>query len=65
MNKKTFLLFTVISLIFFSCDSNQDELDPINSDCIGDYSTAGILVDINEQIYNDDESVNNYSFKWL
>ena len=65
MNNKTFLFFTVISLIFFSCDSNQDELDPINSDCVGDYSTAGILVDINEEIYNDDESVNNYSrYSW-
>ena len=65
MNKKTFLLFIVISLIFFSCNSNQEEIDPINSDCVGDYSTAGILVDIIEEIYNDDESVNNYSrYSW-
>ena len=33
--------------------------------CVGEYSTTGILVDINEEIYNDDESVNNYSrYSW-
>ena len=31
----------------------------------GEYSTIGVLDDINEEIYNDDESVNTYSiFNW-
>ena len=31
----------------------------------GEYSTIGVLDDINEEIYNDDESVNAYSiFNW-
>ena len=69
--KKTILL-TII--IIFSCTKNDDmnsggnnensqEENSIN--CAGDFSTAGILVDINEEIYNDDESVNNYSsYSW-
>ena len=41
-------------------------LNIVNAQCIdSEYSTVGVLDDINEEIYNDDESVNNYSFKWL
>ena len=66
MNNKISLFFTIISLIFFSCNSNQDKVEAIDLDCDGDYNTAGILDDINEEIYNDDESVNNYSrYSWI
>ena len=36
------------------------------SQCIdSEYSTSGVLVDINEEIYNNDESVNAYSiYSW-
>ena len=39
---------------------------PEDQECIEeDYSTFGVLTDINEQIYNDDESVNAYSiYSW-
>ena len=39
---------------------------PEDQECAeGDYSTFGILTDINEQIYNNDESVNAYSiYSW-
>ena len=38
----------------------------IVAQCIdGEYSTVGVLDDINEEIYNDDESVNAYSiYSW-
>ncbi len=51
------LLFTIfisvlLNLIFGQCGDNE-------------YSTVGVLDDINEQIYNDDESVNAYSiYSW-
>jgi len=33
--------------------------------CEGQYSTANILVDISEEVYNDDESVKAYSkYSW-
>ena len=33
--------------------------------CEGEYSTANILVDISEEVYNDDESVKAYSkYSW-
>ena len=48
-----------------SCSNNEDPQEQNDLDCSGDYSTAGILVDINEEIYNDDESVNKYSkYSW-
>ncbi len=57
---KVFLLIFVLS-----CGKNQDAQEQNDSDCSGGYSTAGILVDINEEIYNDDVSVNNYSrYSW-
>ncbi len=58
-----FKLFTIILL--FSCNKNEESQEKNDLNCSGDYSTAGILVDINDEIYNDDESVNNYSrYSW-
>ena len=51
------LLFTIfiaiiLNSIFAQCEDNE-------------YSTVGVLDDINEQIFNDDESVNAYSiYSW-
>ena len=58
-----FILFTVILLFsVIKIDDHQVQNDLY---CSGDYSTAGILVDINEEIYNDDESIDNYSrYSW-
>ena len=54
-----------IIILLFSCNKNEESQEQNHLYCLGDYSTAGILVDINEQIYNDDESVNNYSrYSW-
>jgi len=56
-------LFFILFLL--SCSNNEDPQEQKDLDCSGDYSTAGILVDINEEIYNDDESVNKYSkYSW-
>jgi hypothetical protein len=50
---KSFLkLFFLLFLL--SCSNNEDPQEQNDLDCSGDYSTAGILVDINEEIYNDD-----------
>ena len=60
--KKIIILILIIS---FSCSKNDNSQEENNIDCSGDYSTAGILVDINEEIYNDDASINNYSrYSW-
>ena len=54
-----------IIIFLFSCNKNEDPQEQNDLNCSGDYSTAGILVDINEEIYNDDESVNSYSrYSW-
>ena len=48
-----------------SCNKNEASQEQNNSDCSGDYSTAKVLIDINKEIYNDDESVSNYSrYSW-
>ncbi len=68
-------IITLILIISFSCtkDDNINESNTNNGNsheensinCAGDYSTAGILLDINEEIFNDDESVNNHSrYSW-
>ena len=47
-----FLIMLTSNLIFGQCEDNE-------------YSTIGVLDDINEEIYNDDESVNAYSiYSW-
>jgi hypothetical protein len=61
--KRIFKLFLVVLILSCSKDENSQEQN--ESYCSGDYSTAGILVDIEEEIYNNDESVNNYSrYSW-
>ena len=60
-----YLIKLSIIIILFSCNKNEEPQEQNDLDCSGDYSTAGVLVDINEEIYNDDESVNNYSrYSW-
>ena len=60
-----FILNSYILIFILSCSNNEDPQEQNQIGCSGDYSTAGILVDINEEIYNDDESVNNYSkYSW-
>ena len=56
--KKIVLLFVFIS---FSCGNNENGLEQETEDCSGDYTTAGVLVNINENIFNSDESVNTNS----
>ena len=54
-----------IILLVLSCNKNDEPQNQPTIDCPGDYSTAGILVDINDEKNNDYESVNNYSrFAW-
>ena len=54
---KTYLFYSLSSLLFLaSCeDSDNTSLEELL--CKGEYSTANILVDINEEVYNDVESV--------
>lgn len=56
----------LILFFFISCSKKEKSISDKNSiDCNGSYSTAEVLVDINEEIYNDDESVNTYSrYSW-
>ena len=62
--KKIFYAF-VISFLSFSCNPDEDVMNQNNRICSGDYSTAGILVDINEAVYNEDESVKALSkYSW-
>ena len=59
--KKYYLFF--VSFFLFSCDDLS--IDLIISYCSGEYSTANVLTDIDENIFNDDESVNAYStYSW-
>lgn len=62
MNKRILLIL----LILFSCSKNENSQQQENgTDCLEDYSTAGVLVNINEEIYNDDESVSSWSkYAW-
>ena len=61
--KRILNLFFLVCVL--SCSKNEDSQEQNTTDCSGDYSTAGILVDINEEIYNDDTSVNTYSkYSW-
>ena len=49
------IIFILISsnIIYSQCEDNE-------------YSTLGVLDNIDEQIYNDDESVNGYSnYSWI
>ena len=68
MNKiNLFIIFIIISILSCSkSDSNeQDETTPQELLCGTDYTTADVLTNIDEEIYNDDESVNAYSiYSW-
>ena len=60
--KKIVLLFIFIS---FSCSNNKNDQEQLIEDCSGDYTTAGVLVNIDENIFNSDESVNtNSRYSW-
>lgn len=62
--KKIFYAF-FISFLSFSCNPNEDVINQKIRVCSGDYSTVGILVDINEAVYNEDESVKALSkYSW-
>jgi len=49
----------IIGLLFISCDNNESssQIDEEATNCAIGTSTANILVNIDEEIYNDDESV--------
>lgn len=55
----------LVLLFILSCNKKDAQEAQNNFECLGDFSTSGILVDINEEVYNDDESVKNYSkYSW-
>ncbi|MAU88532.1 MAG: hypothetical protein CMC40_01315, partial [Flavobacteriaceae bacterium] len=43
-----FKLFTVI--LFFSCNKNEEPQEQVKNDCIGEFSSAPILAEIDEEI---------------
>ena len=53
----------LIVLLFLSCEKNESSLqnDEETGNCVTGTSTATILVNIDEEIYNNDESVLAYS----
>ena len=57
MNFKIGIILT--GLLFMSCDNNESssQIDEEATNCATGTSTANILVNIDEEIYNDDESV--------
>jgi len=62
---KLVLKLYILILLTLSCNKNEVSPEQNDSDCSGDYSTAEVLIGINEEIYNDDESVDNYSrYSW-
>ncbi|MDG1227290.1 MAG: YHYH protein [Polaribacter sp.] len=63
--KNILKLFILVFILSCSKSEDTNEQDSTSTICSGDYSTAGILVDIDAEIYNDDESVNAYSkYAW-
>ena len=62
---KTYLFYSLSSLLFFIGCEDSDNTSSEELLCEGEYSTANILVDISEEVYNDDESVKAYSkYSW-
>jgi hypothetical protein len=58
---------TLFGLLFMSCDNNESstQKDEETENCLTETSTANILVNIDEEIYNNDESVLAYSkYSW-
>lgn len=66
MLKKILTLFVIILSTSCGEDEGNNNVSPnLPSACEGEYSTEGILTDINEKIFNNDESVNAYSeYSW-
>ena len=66
MLKKILTLFVIIlSTACGEDEGNNNVSQNPPSACEGEYSTEGILTDINENIFNNDESVNAYSeYSW-
>ena len=58
------LLFFALVVFLFSCqDSKSTDSTEQKNDAL--FSTEGVLTNINERVYNDDESVRAYSeFSW-
>ena len=57
------LKLIITSIFILSCQDSKES--QANIDCDTDFSTANILVDINQEIFNNDESVNTYSkYSW-
>jgi len=62
---KTYFFYSISSLLFFIGCEESDNTNSQELSCYDAYSTANILVDINEEVYNDDESVKAYSkYSW-
>jgi len=64
MHKTNFLLLFILMMYSISCnDSDKKTSEQLL--CDSEYSTANILVDISEEVYNNDESVKAYSkYAW-
>ncbi len=67
MNLPKLTFFMLSILLLFSCDgSNADKNEVISQEpCEGIYTTVNILTEIDENIYNNDESINaNSEYSW-
>ncbi len=65
MNLRTGMI--LFGLLFMSCDNNESstQKDEETENCLTGTSTANILITIDEEIYNDDESVLAFSkYSW-
>ena len=46
---KTILRLSIV-IILLSCNKNEAPQEQVKNDCTGEYTTAGILVEIDEEI---------------
>ena len=60
MNYKNLIHLSFILLI--SCEDNNDV---VLENCSTDYTTSNILTNIDEEIFNNDESVQSYSIFFM
>ena len=57
-------IITIFLVFILSCKSSDEDIEE-EANCTGDYSTKNVLTNINEEIFNNDESVNTYSrYSW-
>ena len=57
------ILLISLFLMYSSCSKSKNDDNQVV--CEGDFSTANVLTEIDEELYNDDESVNEYSkYSW-